>query len=94
MIRRRLQNARKFLPFTQWILNSIVAILAYIYFQPVICTSLVGFSENKNDENVLISLYIKVENVSKVEKFLKGREDLIPSPSVKIQYIGGNVYLR
>ena len=30
----------------------------------------------------------------KVEKILKGSLDLIPSPSVKIQIMGGKVYLR
>ena len=35
-------------------------------------------------------------NFSKVEKILKGSLDSIPSPSpsVKIQIIGGNIYLR
>ena len=30
----------------------------------------------------------------KVEKILKGSLDSIPSPSVKVQIIGGEVYLR
>ena len=30
----------------------------------------------------------------KVENFLKGSLDSIPSPSVKIQIIGGKIYLR
>ena len=32
--------------------------------------------------------------LSKVEKILKGSLDLIPSPSVKIQVIGGKIYLK
>jgi hypothetical protein len=31
---------------------------------------------------------------SKVEKILKGSLDLIPSPSVKIQIMGGKVYFK
>ena len=33
-------------------------------------------------------------SLSKVEKILKGSLDSIPSPSVKIQIIGGKVYLE
>ena len=32
--------------------------------------------------------------IDKVEKILKGSPDLISSPSVKIQIIGGKAYLR
>ena len=44
-----------------------------------------------------IALFIEVAAgilIIKVEKILKGSMDSIPSPSVKIQIIGGKVYLR
>ena len=41
----------------------------------------------------LIDKYSPVKN-SKVEKILKGSLDLIPSPSMKIQIMGGKVCLR
>ena len=37
---------------------------------------------------------IRIKSTSKVEKILKGCLDLIPSPSVKIQTVGGKVCLR
>jgi hypothetical protein len=37
---------------------------------------------------------VKCFRVVKVEKILKGSLDLIPSPSVKIQIMGGKVCLR
>jgi len=37
---------------------------------------------------------LQVHTGGKVEKILKGSLDLIPSPSVKIQIIGGKVCLR
>ena len=36
----------------------------------------------------------KNDTLGKVEKILKGRLDSIPSPSVKIQIIGGKFYLE
>ena len=38
--------------------------------------------------------FFKVNGLFKVEKILKGRLDLIPSPSVKIQIMGGKVYFK
>ena len=35
-----------------------------------------------------------IDSIRKVEKILKGSLDLIPSPSVKIQIMGGKVGLR
>ena len=51
----------------------------------------VAFSEYVNIKSCLI-----FPNLSKVEKILKGSLDLIPSPSpsVKIQIMGGKVCLR
>ena len=37
---------------------------------------------------------VPLESLGNVEKILKGSMDSIPSPSVKIQIIGGKVYLR
>ena len=36
----------------------------------------------------------RMDGATKVEKILKGSLDLIPSPSVKIQIMGGKVCLR
>ena len=48
-------------------------------------------TENQCDGNCDLK---KVVKVSKVEKILKGSLDSIPSPSVKIQIMGGKVCLR
>ena len=42
----------------------------------------------------LKSFSYKIQLVCKVEKILKGSLDRIPSPSVKIQIMGGKVCLR
>ena len=43
---------------------------------------------------LLLLLWGEKEQTSKVEKILKGSLDSIPSPSVKIQIMGGIVRLR
>ena len=47
---------------------------------------------------LLLSKYMlnvdKIKVSAKVEKIYKESQDLIPSPSVKIQIIGGKAYLR
>ena len=42
-----------------------------------------------------LSVYLTIStSLNKVEKIVKGSLDLIPSPSVKIQIMGGKVCLR